>query len=82
MFSTIFAKPSVAVPAPPGRPLGAGGQNHPAGHLQGALRGDRATDIARVAFPARVFDVLTDGVEFDAQAFNVCVREVSERGDV
>src|SRR6202008_4906633 len=47
----------------PRRALGPGGQHPPAGHLQGALRGDRATYVTRVAFTARVFNVLAYRVE-------------------
>src|SRR6185312_280658 len=67
---------------PPRRALGAGRQNGPAGHLEAALSGDGAADVAGIAFAERVFDVLADRIELDGQAFDVRAREVGERGNV
>ena len=44
------------------------GQHQPARHLEAALYGDGAADVARVALAAGVLDVLADGIEFDGQA--------------
>ena len=78
MFSMILATPRVAVPAHHAERSRAGGQHQPAGHLEGALGGDGAADVARVAFTAGVFDVLADRVELDGQALDVGVGQVRE----
>ena len=63
---------------PPGRSPRAGRQQDAARDFQGALGSDGAADVAGIALAARVFDVLADGVELNAQVFDVGVRQMRE----
>ena len=46
----------------------------PTGHIEGALRGDGATDVASVALAEGVLDVEPDRVQLEGQVLDVGVR--------
>ena len=66
----------------PDRSLRSECQQQSTGHLEAALSGDGAMDVARVALTEGIGDVLSDRVEFVGEAVDIGLRQMGECLDV
>nr|WP_222106520.1 hypothetical protein [Mycobacterium simulans] len=63
---------------PPSPAPGTGRQDHSAGDLKSALKGDGAVDVPCIALTTAVLDLGADRVQLSGQAVNVCVGQMAE----
>ena len=78
----ILARPRVTVPAHHAERFALAASAEPAGHLEGTLGGDGATDVARVARAEGILDVEPDRVQFNGEVVDVSIGQMGEGRNV